>query len=92
MNFLSRFLTISTADPDDTRRRRILNILLVGIGAMALAALVISLIPYFSGNDIKLLIASSIVTILGILIIYLINVFWSGRVAAALKTTQPVGY
>ena len=82
MNFLGRFLTISTADPDDTRRRRILNILLMGIGTMALAALVISLIPYFSGNDIKLLIASSIVTILGILIIYLINVFWSGRVAA----------
>jgi PAS domain S-box-containing protein len=82
MDFLSRFFTISTADPDDTRRRRILNILLVGIGAMALAALVISLIPYFSGSDIKLLIASSIVTILGILVIYLINVFWSGRVAA----------
>jgi PAS domain S-box-containing protein len=84
MNFLGRFLTISTADPDDTRRRRILNILLIGIGTMALAALVISLIPYFSGNDIRLLIASSIVTILGILIIYLINVFWSGRVAAIL--------
>jgi PAS domain S-box-containing protein len=82
IRFLNRFLTISSSDPDDTRRRRILNILLVGIGAMSLIALVISLAPYFSEKDTKLLIIGSIVTLLGMLILYLINVFWSGRVAA----------
>lgn len=86
MNFLSRFLTISAADPDDTRRRRILNILLAGIGAMSLVALTASLAAIFlnvlSREDVNLVIIGSIVTLLGMLIIYLINVFWSGRVAA----------
>ncbi len=86
MNFLRRFLTISTADPDDTRRRRILNILLVGIGAMSLIALTTSLAAIFFNvlrwENVNLVITGSIVTLLGMLILYLINVFWSGRVAA----------
>ena len=81
MNFLSRFLTVSAIDPDDTRRRRILNILLVGIGSVSLFALVIFL-AYFLDREIELLIIGSIVTFLGMLVIYLINIFWSGRVAA----------
>src|ERR1051325_2097727 len=82
--FLSRFLTISSTDPDDTRRRRILNILLVGIGAMALIALVVSLTPFFSWENVKLLVFGSAVTLLGVVIIYLINTSWSGRIAATI--------
>jgi signal transduction histidine kinase len=82
MRFLDRFLTISSADPDDTRRRRILNILLMGIGATSLTALAISFAPIFLWEWAKLIIIGSIVTLLGMLIIYLINIFWSGRVAA----------
>ena len=80
--YLGRFLTISTADPDDTRRRRILNILLMGIGALCLIGLMIFLAPIYEWEDVKLLVIGSSVTFLGMLIIYLINIFWSGRLAA----------
>jgi len=81
MRFLNRFLTVSAIDPDDTRRRRILNILLAGIGAVSLFALIIFLL-YFLDKEVNLLIIGSIITFLGMLVIYLINNFWSGRVAA----------
>jgi PAS domain S-box-containing protein len=81
MRFLNRFLTVSANDPDDTRRRRILNILLAGIGAVSLFALIIFLL-YFLDKEVNLLIIGSIITFLGMLVIYLINNFWSGRVAA----------
>jgi signal transduction histidine kinase len=84
MKFLDRFLTISSVDPDDTRRRKILNILLAGIGAMALIALVVSLTPFFLWENVKLLAIGSLVSLLGMLVIYLINIFWSGRVAATI--------
>src|SRR3990172_6531425 len=83
-----RFMAISTADPDDTSRRRILNILLVSIGILSLLALAASLAAIFlevqRWENVKLLIIGSIVTVLGMLIIYLINIFWSGRVAATI--------
>jgi PAS domain S-box-containing protein len=88
MNFLNRFLTISTADPDDTRRRRILNILLVSVAILSLLALATSLVAIFlkvlGWENLSLVIIGSIVTVLGMIIIYLINVFWSGRVAATI--------
>jgi len=86
MNFLSRFLTVSAIDPDDTRRRRILNILLVGIGAVSLFALIIFPAMIFfkltTWENSSLLVIGSMITVVGMLIIYLINIFWSGRVAA----------
>jgi signal transduction histidine kinase len=84
MRFLDRFLSVSSVDPDDTRRRRILNILLTGIGAMSVVALAISLAPFFLWEWVRLIIIGSLVAILGVLIIYLINIFWSGRVAATI--------
>src|SRR5918994_2216570 len=88
MNLLRRFLTVSTSDPDDTRRRRILTILVVGIGLLSLFALITSLVPLFLGvlvwENVSLLITGSVVTIFGTLLIYLINYFWSGRVSATI--------
>jgi signal transduction histidine kinase len=88
MNFLSRFLTIPSADPDDTRRRRILNILLVGVGILSLLALTISLAAFLlkrlAWENVSLLIIGSIITVFGMLIIYLINIFGSGRAAATI--------
>jgi len=85
MRFLNRFLTISSNDPDDIRRRRILNILIAVVGGMSLAALLIFLFPFFSGkNYVEILIAGSAVTLVGMLIIYLINIFGSGRIAATI--------
>jgi signal transduction histidine kinase len=84
--FLARILTISTADPDDTRRRRILNILLVSVAILCVLAVVTSLSIFFISKtdwgNILLIVLGSIVTLVGILIVYLINRFWSGRIAA----------
>ena len=55
MRFLNRFLTISSVDPDDTRRRRILNILLAGLAVLSLVALVISFAPFFLWESVKFL-------------------------------------
>jgi signal transduction histidine kinase len=85
MNFLNRFLAISSSDPDDTRRRRILNILIVGVGGVSLLALLIFISPIFIGKkEIGLLILGSLVTFIGMLVIYLINFYWSGQVAASI--------
>ena len=86
MTSFSRFLAISTADPDDTRRRRILNILVASIGILSLLAILVSLAAVFferlRWENVNLIIIGSSVTILGMLIVYLINIFWSGKVAA----------
>ena len=88
MNFLRRFLTVPTSDPDDTRRRRILNILVVSIGILSILALLTSLALIFLGiqtwDNLQLIVIGSVATIFGTLIIYLINYFWSGRVSATI--------
>src|SRR6266498_1092755 len=84
MKFLNRFLTISSTDPDDTRRRRVLSILLAGVGALSLILLVIviPLAPSFLKESVRSIVVASIATFLATLIIYIVNAFWSGRVAA----------
>ena len=83
---LNRFLTISSSDPDDIRRRRILNILLVGVGALSLLILIIVslLASNFSKDSVRSVVMASTATLLATLILYLINIFWSGRVAAVI--------
>jgi signal transduction histidine kinase len=54
----------------------------VGVAAVSLIALVISLTPFFLWENVKLLVIGSAITLIGMSIIYLINVFWSGRAAA----------
>jgi signal transduction histidine kinase len=88
MNFLRRFLTVPTSDPDDTRRRRVLNILVVSIGILSILALLTSLALIFLGiqtwDNLQLVVIGSVATIFGTVIIYLINYFWSGRVSATI--------
>jgi PAS domain S-box-containing protein len=85
MKFIRRLLDISTTDPDDARRRKLLNILLlalivlmlVGFVAIPLATLV-GLAPpvptlFYFALPVMLVAAS---------LIYAINRYWSGKVAA----------
>jgi signal transduction histidine kinase len=86
MNSLNRFLTISTTDPDDIRRRRILNILVASIAGLSFLAIVISLVSvYFkviTWGNVDLIVIGSLITILGMLLVYSINTRFSGRIAA----------
>ncbi|HEX2994777.1 MAG TPA: ATP-binding protein [Anaerolineales bacterium] len=88
MNLLNRFLTVPTTDPDDTRRRRILNILVFSSGVLALIVMVGSITMIVSGaekwENVRLLVITDIFLIFGLLATYLINTYWSGRIAATI--------
>jgi signal transduction histidine kinase len=87
MNSLSRFLAVSATDPDDARRRRLLNILLFGTIIAALLGLLAVVIdvatrgPVKSAESQATLFGIVLVTI-GILVIYQVNRRYSGRLAA----------
>ncbi len=87
-DFFDRILNISTSDPDDTRRRRVLNILLLGTLSAAIIGLIaIALagaLAEVSAADIQILLFGVFGTILGILGIYRVNRNYSGRLAALL--------
>jgi signal transduction histidine kinase len=82
-------LNVPVSDPDDARRRRLLNILLLGTiiaTLMGLLAVVIDVItrgPIDSAESQATLFGIILVTV-GILVIYQINRRYSGRLAALL--------
>ena len=85
---LDRILNISSSDPDDTRRRRVLNILLLGTLAAAviglIAIVVAGMVAEVNATDFQILLFGIFGTILGILGIYRVNRKYSGRLAALL--------
>ena len=89
MKYLNTILNVPTTDPDDARRRRLLNILLLGtlIAAMiGLVSIVINNIlhPEVSQSETQILLVGITVFTLGIFGIYLVNRRFSGRLAALL--------
>ena len=78
-----------TTDPDDARRRRLLNILLLGNAVVALVGLLAILINNFSveqlsGQEVRILLGGTLIAILGFAGIYLINRRISGSLASLL--------
>ncbi|MCI0551824.1 MAG: hypothetical protein L0287_12790, partial [Anaerolineae bacterium] len=89
MKYLNTILAVPTTDPDDARRRRLLNILLLGTLIPALLGLVSIVInslinPDISQSDTQILLGGIIVFTLGIFGIYQVNRRLSGRWAALL--------
>ncbi|HSJ86483.1 MAG TPA: hypothetical protein VK909_04680, partial [Anaerolineales bacterium] len=89
MNTLGRFLTISSTDPDDARRRRLLNILLLGVLVAALLGLVtVIFISISQGfrltSEIQVILAGTLIFTIGIFGIYQLNRRHSGRLAGLL--------
>ncbi|MEJ2208435.1 MAG: histidine kinase dimerization/phospho-acceptor domain-containing protein, partial [Anaerolineae bacterium] len=86
---IRRIIDVRSADPEDSRRRQLLNILLVGIGAASLFILLFVIAYALLGlaptsEDIFYPLAGSLVILAGILVIYLINLRGRGWVAASL--------
>ena len=89
MKYLNTILTVPTIDPDDARRRRLLNILLLGTllaALIGLASIVINSIINLnlSQSDTQVLLVGITVFTLGIFGIYQVNRRLSGRWAALL--------
>jgi signal transduction histidine kinase len=78
--YFDRFINIATTDPDDSRRRSILNILLAGVGVISIAGLITAVIVNPRVNFTIIVI--SLISIGGVAIIYFINLTWSGRTAS----------
>lgn len=85
-NFFQRFLSIPTLDPDDSRKRKTLNILLVGTAAISLAALATvvywAITSRLNQTELAQLLGGSIAALIAVVLIYSANQFLSGRVAA----------
>ena len=86
---LDSILTVKVPDPDDARRRRLLNILLLGTLAATVIGLIgtavaSSLTGSLDDPETRLLLAGTVALTLGILGIYLTNRRVSGRWAALL--------
>jgi PAS domain S-box-containing protein len=90
MGLMGQLLDVRSVDPGDARRRKLLNILLVGVGASTLVVLVAVLIATAAGlpvgeeDEVARLYMSIGVALMGILAIFLINRYGSGVLASSL--------
>ena len=82
MAFLSDLLTVPTADPDDERRARLLNILLLGMAGLMLVAMVGAGIAVAVGltgfSAIGSLAVGSLLGLAGVLLLLVLNRYWPG--------------
>lgn len=88
MKLIKGLFDISSTDPDDARRLKLLNVLLSGMGVIVLlgilAIAVSSLFTAEIGPRSGILYASGFVTLTCIVIIFLIGRYWSGQLASFL--------
>jgi len=87
MNYFNALLSVPTTDPDDARRRRLLNIILLAVLLAAIVALIAIMIdnifdPQVISSETEVLLGGIIIFTLGILGVYLLNRRTPGRWAA----------
>ena len=86
---LSDIINVSTSDPEDARRRRLLNVMLLGVAMAALLMLVALLVAAPMGlagaaAAVRGLGLGIALMLLGVVAIYALNRYLSGRLGAAL--------
>jgi PAS domain S-box-containing protein len=83
MEFINRFITIDSADPDDSRRKRLLNIILLGTASVvfltAITTLIASTLKLIEPDQAFMIAFASAVTFVGFAGIYAINRYIPGR-------------
>jgi signal transduction histidine kinase len=88
MHTVSKLLDIPTTDPDDARRRKLLNILLLGIGVLTLFALLViiyaDIIALYDQRRITVLYGASLATLIALVFIFAINRYGPGWLASLL--------
>src|SRR5512144_3014770 len=86
--FLNGLIDVPSADPDDARRRKLLNIILMSMAGIAIltmiaGALSLALSPE-NASGIAFVFPASIAALIGALIFYVINRYRSGIAASVL--------
>lgn len=86
---LQPLLTVRATDPEDARRRKLLNILLVGVMIITLIALAVISLSAFMGVagepwEVMLLFIMAVGALVGVAIIFAINRYRAGWLASAL--------
>ena len=88
MKIVDQLLDVPSIDPDDARRRKLLNILLMGMASLVLLGLSATIVANIAGlidyNETTLLYQATLGTLVGIAIIFAINRYWSGWLASSL--------
>ena len=89
MKALSPLINISSTDPDDARRRKLLNILLLGLGILMFLLIVITLIltPFLFDKDLpgfNLIVYGGAILFFGMAVLFFLNRYLSGKIAAIL--------
>ncbi|MDY0018856.1 MAG: ATP-binding protein [Anaerolineae bacterium] len=88
MIYLRRLLDVPSKDPDDARHRKLLNILLTGIGIITLIALlfitVANITQAIEPEDIASVYWGSLAIFVGVIVVFAINRYWSGDLASTL--------
>ena len=88
MNIIDRLLNVPSIDPDDARRRKLLNILLLGLSVIAFLGVTVlgtvSIASLSNFQDILRLFYAFGGSFLGFILLLLINRYWSGWLAGVL--------
>lgn len=84
---LNPLLEVVSSDPDDARRRRLLNIILFGFAILVVLSFVVSFLSSFGGTPqeggIALFYFTNLLFLVGVVVIYLVNRFKSGAWASS---------
>ncbi len=90
LNTINKFISISSDDPDDARRRKLLNILLIGLSILMLLLVIITLAvtPFLAEKEqrpgFNLIIYGGGILFFGMVILFILNRFLSGNIAAVI--------
>lgn len=86
LEFISTLFDVPSTDPEEARRGRLLNVLVAFTAVIVILGLIATYIFDVTGQESEaaILYQAGIVMLIGLVVIYLINRYWSGWVASSL--------